>query len=135
MASVNLSSYKKLYLQTAKEYCDELSSNYIKISQNSLDKDALKNIYISSHSLKSESQTMGYSKLTALSGMIEKITKNILDNKIQITESLMVVLKEAIESVQASLLNIEKENKELNTDFITKKLEEYNKQFYETHYS
>lgn len=123
MTTVDLSSYKKLYLQTAKENYDALLNNYIKISQNSLD--ALKNIYISAHSLKSESQTMGYSKLTALSGMIEKTTKNILDNKIQITESLMAVIKEAIENIQASLLNIEKENKELDTDFITKKLEEY----------
>lgn len=125
MTTADLSSYKKLYLQTAKENCDALLKSYVKISQNSLDKDALKDMYIRAHSLKSESQTMGYYKLAALSGMIEKITKNILDNKIQITESLMVIIKEAIENVQASLLNIEKEREEKNTDFISKKLEEY----------
>jgi len=125
MTTVDLSSYKKLYLQTANDNCDALLGSYIKISQDSLDKDALKNIYISAHSLRSESQTMGYSKLTVLSNMIEKITKNILDNKIQITENLMAVIKEAIENAQSSLLNIEKENKENDTDFISKKLEEY----------
>lgn len=125
MTTVGVSSYKKLYLQTAKENCDALLNNYIKISQNSLDKDALNNMYISAHSLKSESQTMGYYKLAVLSGMIEKVTKNILDNRIQITEGLMVVIKEAIENVQASLLNIEKEREEKDTDFISKELEEY----------
>ena len=125
MTTVDISSYKKLYLETAKEYCNMLSSNYDKLSLSGFDKDALNNMYISAHSLKSESHAMGYIKMETLSGMIEKAIKNILDNKIQITESLITLIKEAIENVQSSLLNIEKETAEKDTDFISKKLGEY----------
>ncbi|MEK7534115.1 MAG: Hpt domain-containing protein [Patescibacteria group bacterium] len=125
MTTVDLSSYKKLYLQTAKQYSDIISKSYIKILRNSLDKDALKNMYISAHSLKSQSQAMGYVKMTALSGIIEKTIKNILANNTQIPNDLMVVIKDAIENVKLSLRNIQTENKEKDTDVISKKLEEY----------
>ena len=123
MATVDLSSYKKLYLQTAKQHSDVLSESYIKISRNSLDKDALKNMYISAHSLKSQSQAMGYVKIGALSGIIEKIIKNILADNTQVPNDLMAAIKDAIENVKLSLRNIQRENKEKDTDTITKKLE------------
>lgn len=125
MATVDLSSYRQLYLETAKQYYDILSNNYLKISRNSLDKDAIKNIYISAHSLKSQSHAMGYIKMETLSGIIEKVIKNILANNTQIPNDLMVVIKEAIENVEISLRSIEEENKEKDTDAITKKLEEF----------
>ena len=124
MTTVDISSYKKLYLETAKEYCNMLSSNYDKLSLSGFDKDALNNMYISAHSLKSQSQAMGYVKMTALSGMIEKTIKNILDNNAQIPEDSMVMLKDAIENIQESLRNIEAENKELDTDTVAQKLED-----------
>lgn len=107
MATVDLSSYKQLYLETAKENGDVLSSNYVKISRNSLDKDALKNMYISAHSLKSKSQVMGYLKIGKLSGMIEKVIKNILANNTQVSDDLMAVIKNAIENIKLLLRNIE----------------------------
>lgn len=113
MTAADISSYKKLYLRTAKQYTDALSKNYIKISQNSLDKAALKNMYISAHSLKSQSQAIGYVKIAETSSMIEKTIKNILAKNIKITDDLMVVIKDAIKSVGSSLRNIEIENKEL----------------------
>lgn len=124
MTTVNLSSYKQLYLQTAKENSESLANNYVKISRGSLDKDHLNNMYINAHSLKSKSQVMGYLKIGALSGIIEKTIKNILANDAQIPHGLMVVIKDAIDNIQASLRNIEAENKEKGTENITKKLED-----------
>ena len=74
MTTRDISSYKKLYLRTAKEYSDMLSNNYVRISLNALDKEPLKNMYLSAHSLKSQSQAMGYVKIGRLSGMIEKLS-------------------------------------------------------------
>lgn len=124
MTTVDLSYYKKLYLETAKEYSDALLNDHNKVSRNSLDKDALKNMYISAHSLKSESHAMGYIKMETLSGMIEKTIKNILGNGAQIPEEIMVMLKDAIGNLQLSLKSIETDNKEKDTDTISKKLEE-----------
>lgn len=108
MAVIDLSSYKKLYLKTAKEYSDALSKDYIRLSRNSFDKAVLENMYISAHSLKSESRAMGYVKMETLSGTIEKTIKNILANNAQTSDDLMVVIKNAIDSVQESLRSVER---------------------------
>lgn len=66
---------------------------------------------------------MGYVKIGALSGIIEKIIKNILADNTQVPNDLMAAIKDAIENVKLSLRNIQRENKEKDTDTITKKLE------------
>lgn len=124
MTTVDISSYKKLYLETAKEYCNMLSSNYDKLSLSGFDKDALNNMYISAHSLKSESHAMGYIKMETLSGMIEKAIKDVIDNNKRLSGELLNILKETINNIQQSLKSIEAENKERDTDTVAQKLED-----------
>ena len=124
MTTVDISSYKKLYLETAKEYCNMLSSNYDKLSLSGFDKDALNNMYISAHSLKSQSQAMGYIKMETLSGMIEKAIKDVIDNNKRLSGELLNILKETINNIQQSLKSIEAENKERDTDTVAQKLED-----------
>lgn len=112
MRSSYLASYKKLYLETAGKYCQALLSNYIKISQNPLDKAALEDMYISAHSLKSQSQAMGYLEIAETSSMIEKTIKNILAKNTQISDDLMVAIKDGINKIQESLQKIQRESKE-----------------------
>ena len=109
MSVINLSSYKKLYLQTAGEYCDSLLKNCHKILQNPKDTDALQNMYISSHSLRSQSQIMGYSRIESLSGMIEKTAKKFLDEKKSVPQDLMQAIQKSAEEIKIALKNMEGE--------------------------
>lgn len=100
MSMIDLSAYKKLYLQTAGQYCESILKSCHKLLQNPKDKNALQNIYISSHSIKSQSQVMGYSKTEQLSGIIEKAAKKNLDEKKAIPKDLINNIKETAEKIR-----------------------------------
>ena len=124
MSSVDLSSYRKLYLETAKEYANSLSRSCMMLSIDPKDKEAIKNMHIASHSLHSQSAVMGYAKIGFLSSAIEKITKDIIDKNSIIGKELLKAINEAVQSLRASILNIEKGNREEDTVVASKKLEE-----------
>lgn len=100
MSAINISSYKKLYLQTAAENCDGLLKSCSQILQDASDIDALQNVYINAHSLRSKSQVMGYSKIAQLSGMIEKEVKKFLDEKEAAPKDVISGIREKTEKIR-----------------------------------
>ena len=124
MGQTDLGSYKSIYLQTAKEYVDSLLVGCDKLVSDSQDKDAINQIHISSHSLKSQSQVMGFVNVANLSAIIEKISNAILEGENQINSDLISVFKEAVDALNLSLSQIEKENTEKDLSAIVKKLED-----------
>ena len=124
MNSIDISSYKNLYLSTANEYVDSLLSSCNEILQNTPDLLKVKTMHLSAHSIKSQSQVMQYTKTAVLSGLIEKILKFFLDNNMPIADDLARMIKEAAEKIKSSLALIETQDKEEDLDEITKRLEE-----------
>jgi len=108
MAQTDLSDYKNLYLQTAKEYISNLFSSYSKLSANLQDNEAIKTMHIASHSLKSQSQVMGFMDITVLSGAIEKRSRNILTGVAQVDDKFIIFLKDSIDKLNLELSKIEK---------------------------
>lgn len=109
MVSIDISSYKKLYLETATEDCDFILKNCAKALRDFLDTDGLRKIYISAHSLRSKSQVMGYAKLGELSGIIEQTAKKFLDQEKTIPKDLMQTIKELGTEIKTHLKNIKEE--------------------------
>ena len=126
MATVDLASYKNIYIKTAEEYINSLFKSCASLSNNLLDKKALESLHISSHSLKSQSQMMGLTNMANLCAIIEKISKAALEGRNKINNDLIAVLKESVEALGLCLSQIEKENKENDLEPIIKKLEQYN---------
>lgn len=108
MGDVNLSDYKNLYLQTAKEYLEKMSVNLDQLSKDILDKEALNNLHIASHSLKSQSQVMGFMDVTALAGAIEKKSRDILVGAAQTDYKFIFFLKDSVDKLNLELSKIEK---------------------------
>lgn len=108
MTSTDLSDYKNIYLQTAKEYINNLSMGYSKLSVNPSDNEAINTIHISSHSLRSQSQVMGFSAIADLSGNIEKASSDILNKVSLVDEKFMNLLKNSVDGLTAGLAKIEK---------------------------
>lgn len=124
MTTVNISDYKKLYLATATEYADSLSKSCMALAEDPSNKDSINQLHISSHSLRSQSQVMSYNNMSNLTGAIETIARALLDGKFKINEKITSVLKETIVEINTLLLDIEKNNKEKNIDYLVKKLDE-----------
>jgi len=108
MVQVNLSDYKNIYLQTAKEYLEKISLSLNQLSNNPLDKEALNNLHIASHSLKSQSQVMGFINIAKISEIIEKNSDDILSGANQINNEFLINLKDFINKLNLEFDQIEK---------------------------
>lgn len=124
MGSINASDYKNLYLETASEYIDNLSQSCSDLEKNPFDKDALNQLHISSHSLRSQSQAMNYTSMSDITWTIEKIAKAALEGRNKINNDLTAVLKEAVVALSLCLSKIEKESKENDLKSFIKKLKD-----------
>lgn len=114
MTDVNLSDYKSLYLQTARKYITDLNTALTALQSDPSKKEAIETVYISAHSLKSQSQIMTYVKTGALSGTIEALFRTIHEGTKQLSIDMISQSKEAVAQISASVDSIEKENKELD---------------------
>ena len=110
MGQVNLSDYKSIYLQTAKKYVNDLSSACSKLSKNSQNKEAIIVIHLSSHSLKGQSQIMGFANIVNLCERIEKSLGNILKGVDEVDDNFLSLLKKSIDDINLELNLIEKGN-------------------------
>ena len=100
MAQINLSDYKNLYLQTAKDYMNNISLACSKLSSNLADNEAINTIHIGSHSLKSQSQVMGFTDIADLCLSLEKTSNDILTGVSKADEMFLNFLKDFIEKAE-----------------------------------
>ena len=108
MTPIDLGSYKSIYLQTAKEYIDKMSVSLEKLENNALDKEALNNLHIASHSLKSQSQVMGFIHIANLCLSIEKTSNEALKGNSQLIRKDISDIKQAVDEISLKLAQIEK---------------------------
>ena len=107
MDSVNLGNYKNLYLKTAKEYIEKISISLDQLSSDILNKEALNNLHIASHSLKSQSQMMGYADIANICLNIEKTSNDRLKGISQLNIQAISDIKKSVEKLQEMLKQVE----------------------------
>ncbi len=112
MGQIDLSHYKNIYLQTAREYVNSMFLSCDKLTNNVSDREAINKVHISSHSLKSQSQVMGFTNIAAISTNIEKTSNDILNGVSQIDNAFLVLLKNSVDELNLELAQIEKGNAE-----------------------
>lgn len=118
----DLAAYKDLYLQTSKEYLQELNSSLLKLEKDPLDKTAIEDIFRSAHSLKSQSAAMGYTSTAFLCHTIEDVFYEIKEDKLVINSDIADVLFSAFDNLSSSIESIEKNNQELDSAQLVEKL-------------
>jgi len=108
MGQIDVASYKNIYLQTAKEYLDKMSISLSTLANNVSDKEALNNLHIASHSLRSQSQVMGFENMANLSETIEKRANDILSGTAIIDNNFINLSKDSIEKLYLEFSKVEK---------------------------
>jgi two-component system, chemotaxis family, sensor kinase CheA len=122
MSKIDLSSFKGLYFSTAHDYIKALSQNLEKLSESPTDQAAINAIYISAHSLTSQSHIMKNKNIGSLGSIIEKIFLDIKDGKKKASQDLLSLLKEAITGLENCIDSLERENKEIDLSNMSDKL-------------
>lgn len=103
MVQVDLSDYKTLYLQTAKEYINKMLISLNQLSNDVLNKEALNNLHIASHSLRSQSQVMRFTEIANICLDIEKVSNNALKGIIQLNDEIISDIKKGVERLDGIL--------------------------------
>lgn len=103
MTNTDLSSYKSLYLQTAKEYIEKITASLGQLLSDVSNKEALNNLHIASHSLKSQSQVMGFTDIADLCLRIEKTSNDILNGIGIVDNTFKVLLKKSVDEIKEML--------------------------------
>ncbi len=110
MGQIDLASYKNIYLQTAKEYVEKMSVSLDKLSTNASDTEALNNLHIVSHSLKGQSQVMGYNDVVNICLNIEQISSDALKGKSQLNSDIIVSIKSSVEEIKEILKQVQNDS-------------------------
>ena len=110
MAQVNLSNYKNIYLQTAREYINSMFLSCDKLAINFSDREALNNLHISSHSLKSQSQVMGFTDIANVCLNIEKISNDVLIGNSELNNEIIANINRSVEEAKEMLKQVQHDN-------------------------
>jgi two-component system, chemotaxis family, sensor kinase CheA len=106
--------YKALYLQTAREYVKVLQENLTKLNSGNETEDIIDALHRDSHSLKGQSEMMGYHSIGALALLMEDIFRTKKENKLTLTPEIISQISAGVKEISVSLDEIEKVNKELD---------------------
>ena len=107
MTPIDLGSYKSIYLKTAKEYIDKMSVSLDQLLNDVSNKEALNNLHIASHSLKSQSQVMGYNGIANICLNIEKFSDDALKEEKPLTNEIIANIKSLIDRVRKILKQVQ----------------------------
>lgn len=123
--SQDLTQFRNLFDESSQKYLKVLEEGItILKNRGSQNKSAIDNIYRSAHSLRGESAIMEHPQTATLSSIIEKIFYMVLEEKLKITDDLLLALSEALKHLEESLKSIHNTNQETNLDEDIKKLQE-----------
>lgn len=123
MSNFDFSPYKGLYLKTAREYIDKIQQSIEVLLKQTDNHDAIMNIYISAHSLGSQSTLTNFKNMESLCGVIEHIFLKIKEGSLKISEDLLKALKDSITGLTNCVDSIDKENKEIDLSSVKNRLE------------
>jgi len=103
MPGIDLSQFKALFSQTALDYTKKLEISIAHLKQNASDKEAVNEMYIASHSLKSQSLIMGYPSMGEAALTLEKTYKSLKDSTDPISVEVIEAIEVVVHAIKASL--------------------------------
>ena len=116
--------YKSLFVQTAQEYVTALQKNLSLFVTDASNKEAINGIFVAAHSLTSQSLLMGYTQTGNFVSLIEKIFRAKKDNaSYEIGSALVELIQKGVEKIDASITEIEKDDKEADVSEEIRELE------------
>ena len=104
MPNDDLSQYKDLYIKTANEYLAKINESLTSLSDPAKTSSAVDELYIAIHSLKGQSNVMGYIVAGNLCGEVQEKLRIIKDSK---NYDEVESLREPIEKIKLAIADIE----------------------------
>lgn len=111
--------YRSLYFTTAKPYVQELQNAMSTFLQGTMDESKKEVAHRSAHSLKSQSEMMGFHQISSVSGAIEHIFQAHVEKTLELTPDLLQIMKTAVDAIADAVQKLE--NNETEPDLSVQK--------------
>jgi len=120
--SEDLSKYKDVFLNEAKEHVSSMEKSLLKLEKKPAKAEFLSTIFREAHTLKSMAATMEYEEMAKLCHAIEDVLDAIKKKKIK-PDKCIDILFECVDRLQSSLKEISTDADELDTSALVQKLQ------------
>lgn len=124
MSQIDLSNYKSLYLEVAREYLGKLDANLALLKNDLNNSETIAETHLNIHSLGTQSYAMGYNSICALCRVIESYFYSLKENNKPFTLKYLADIETSIQNIRSSISNIETHNEEQDLSSITMHLKE-----------
>lgn len=119
---INDSQLKELFFTSAQEYLDGINTALLSLESNPTNKPAIENIFRATHSLKSESLSMGYSKISELCHTLEDLFSVLREGQKTFDKNGFNVIYQAVDFLENALLTVKNGKTEPEVAEIKEKL-------------
>ena len=102
----DLSDFKDLYLQTAKENIVAITSGLTNLLQSENSTETIEQVHRNAHTLKSKSNMMGYPRIGEMAKAIEETLYEVKEGKTQVTNAMLVTLETIARQIEEEIQKI-----------------------------
>lgn len=106
--------YKSLYLQTSWGYLNMLQKNVAFLQKGPQEEKAIDASHLAAHSLKSQSNLMGYNQIGKIAGQMEEVFKAVKEKTFVLNNDILDVIISALRKVHFSLEQIAENGNEVD---------------------
>lgn len=114
MTQEDITKYKALYLQAAKDNLNNLQKHITQLSQGIESEELYESTHREAHSLKSESLLMGYTSMGELAATIEIVFEERKATNTSLSRDVLSLIDQSVKEMLASLDEIKNNNKEID---------------------
>lgn len=115
-----IQKYKGLYLQTARNYVENMQGFISSLLKGDQSINAIKQVHIDAHSLKSQSQLMGYDNIAKICEIIEYLFNKDENENVHVKHEVLIRIQSDLTRLLDSMNEIEAHDKEIDlTDRIS----------------
>ena len=122
MADVNLAQFRNLFIQTSLDYLQKIDEGVRDLQKNPSDVSSMNLMFISAHSLKSQSLLMGYTSLGGTAFSLEKLFRYTSEHKIPLPTSALTAVQLATQAMQEALRRIMRGEAEIDLSAHTRRI-------------
>ena len=109
---MDTSQYMNMFLEESMDNLQTLNEALLYLEQNPDDVDKLNEIFRVAHTIKGMAATMGFSDIAELTHKMEDVLSKFREGKLKVTEYVVTILFECLDTLEKMVNNIEKGNDE-----------------------
>lgn len=110
---MDTSQYMNMFLEESMDNLQVLNEALLDLEQEPNDIDKLNEIFRVAHTIKGMAATMGFNDIAELTHKMEDVLSNFREGKLEVTQDVVTILFDCLDTLERMVTNIEEENDEV----------------------